>query len=147
MPGPSQQEIEAYFRGYRDVFNAGLAGKLDAKAHSGLYAKYMVGSSPAGIAGGKNGLLLKMMTRVGYKRYRKRGMTEMQLRGVAVTPVDDMHALAKVSWRALFKPGAGDGQPIDFDNHYLLRRDDDGLKVFAWTSPDEEAAMRQHGIV
>jgi hypothetical protein len=144
---PIQPEIEAFFQHYRDVFNSGLRGELDPKTQAGLYAKHFVGSSPRGIAGGKNGLFLKLVTRFAYARYRKRGMDEMQLRGVAVTPVDDMHKLAKVSWRAVFAPGVGDGQPIDFDNHYLVRRESDGWKVFAWTSEDEEEAMRRHGVI
>ena len=55
--------------------------------------------------------------------------------------------MAHVAWTATY---AGKDLPetaIDFDVHYLVQSLNGEAKVFGWVSGDEQALLKQHGIV
>jgi hypothetical protein len=57
------------------------------------------------------------------------------------------HGVAHVAWTATYARGDGPDVAIDFEVHYLLQERDGELKVFGWVSADEEASLREHGIL
>jgi hypothetical protein len=74
------------------------------------------------------------------------GMTSMAVDGVRETPVSADYALVTVAWAATFRR-TGDA-PIRFSISYILRTSDEGLKVAAYIShEDQEDAMRAHGLL
>ena len=76
----------------------------------------------------------------------KSGMTSLSVGRIAQTPVSPEYTLVTVGWAALFHR-TGDA-PIRFDISYLLRRAEDGWKVAAYIShEDQEDAMRAHGLL
>ena len=61
--------------------------------------------------------------------------------------MDEHHCVAHVAWRATY---ARKGQPdvgIDFDVHYLVQQLGAEPKVFGWVSGDEQALLREHGVI
>lgn len=144
-----QQAVQDFFTHYAQEFNRGLNGAPDMQALAGLYAEAFVASAPAGVMVGRNDAELARITADGFRRYRDLGMTRMELEGVTVSSIDDLHALARTAWKAVYavKSAEAGEKVIRFTNVYLVRLDASGaLKVFGWITGDEEEAMRAHGI-
>jgi len=142
--------IREYFDAYAEHFNDALADppKVDFQALRDAYAGYFVGTDPTAVRGGKNGLIFRLMLPWGYRRYRKLGCKRMELRSVDITGLDDFHALARTQWSSLFRKKDGAMVEIEFENIYLLHIPAGGApKIFGWITPDEQQALKDHGIV
>lgn len=141
--------VRHYFETYAQRFNDALAHppKVDIDAVRNSYADYFVGTDPHSVRGGRNGLLFRLMLPWGYRRYRKLGCKEMKLERVDVTSLDDFHALARTHWLSIFRKKDGAIVEIEFDNIYLLHiPEGEQPKIFAWITPDEQLALKEHGI-
>ncbi len=142
----TEEGVRQFFGMYAERFNRALGGDTDMEGIAGQYASEFIAASPAGVMTGKNDETLKQVMAQGYERYRQMGTKEMRIRSISVTPIDEQHGMARVAWTAVY---AKDNQdiPIDFDVHYLLQEKDGTLKVFGWVSGDEQALLKQHGII
>lgn len=140
-------DIQAFFAHYAETFNRALAGAADMDAVADLYAPAFIAATPAGVMTGENDDRLKQAMAQGYERYRALGTKAMRLRAVRRSPIDAQHCLAHVEWRGIHARPDGTDAVIDFEVHYLVRMTDEGPCVFGWISGDEEALLRQHGIV
>lgn len=139
-----QAAVELFER-YEREFNEGLNGKADLEAIARLYASSFIGASPAGVFAGRNDDELRKVTVEGFKHYRATGVQQMKVRHLDVSPIDDLHGLARVGWSATYR--TGDMQKvIDFTNVYLVRVEDSRGQVFGWITGDEAAELRKHGI-
>jgi len=139
--------VRKLFERYECLFNRSLGGDADMDAVASLYASAFIAASPAGVMTGKNDDQLKRVMEQGYARYRAIGTKGMRIRDVRISPIDEQHCLAHVAWTATY---AREDQPdttIDFEIHYLVQRLDGEAKVFGWVSGDEDALLREHGIV
>ena len=143
-----EQIVRDFFDAYAARTNAALARppRMDVAGIRNAFAPYFVAASPAGVRGGRNGLMFRLMLRLGFRAYRRIGTRSIDLAGLDVTPIDDMHVMAKVDWVARYDGSKGDGQDIAFTNHYFLQVRDGRAKVFAYVTPDEQAALREHGL-
>jgi hypothetical protein len=112
-----------------------------------LYASDFIAASPAGVMSGKNNDQLKQVMAQGYERYRAMGTKEMSIRHVRLSPIDDCHCVAHVAWTAIYARKDLPETAIDFDVHYLVQILGDEAKVFGWVSGDEQALLKQHGII
>ena len=149
MSGRSKHDtiVRAFFRDYARLFAQGLKGRTDAAALRACFADYFVGADPNGVRGARNGLLFRLMIPRGYKAYRAMGTRSMTITKLAVTTLDDVHAMAKVDWLATYDGRKGDGEDIAFANIYFLQVRDGTAKIFAYVTPDEQAALKAHGLV
>jgi hypothetical protein len=132
---------------YERVFNAALHGDVDMDDVAALYAADFISASPAGVMTGKNDEQLKQVMAQGYARYRAIGTKEMRIRGLRISPMDEHHCVAHVAWRATYVRNDKPDVTIDFDVHYLVQRLGAEPKVFGWVSGDEQAVLKEHGII
>ena len=139
--------IRAFFDRYESVFNRALGGGMDMEEVAALYASEFVAASPAGVATGRNDDRLRQVMAEGYARYRAIGTKAMRIRSVRLTPMDEQHCVAHVGWTASYARKDGADVAIEFDVHYLVQTLRGEPKVFGWVSGDEEALLREHGIV
>ena len=137
--------IRSFFAAYAQRMNDGLAdpSKIDVKETREAFARYFVGADPNGVAGGRNGLLFRLMIPRGIKHYRKIGTLAMDVADVRVIDLDDHHAMTHVDWVARYKGG----KDIPFTNIYLLQIRDGEPKVFAWITGDEQQVLRDNGLI
>jgi hypothetical protein len=139
--------IQALFNRYEQCFNQALAGDVDLEQVAAFYAPEFIAASPAGVSTGKNDAQLQHVMAQGYAWYRSIGTKSMRIRSVRVSPIDTLHCIAHVSWTATYaRPDQADVS-IDFDVHYLVQQRDDTPKIFGWISGDEQALLRERGIV
>ena len=142
-----EQTITAFFRQYQQHFQQGLQGTADMAAVAASYAPAFIAASPAGVSTGHNDVQLPQVMEQGFARYRQLGTRDMLLREVHVVPIDALHCLAHVGWTASYaRDGQGDIR-IDFEVHYLMQLLDGKPKIFGWVAEDEEALLREHGVV
>lgn len=137
--------VTRLFDRYEGLFNAALAGKPDLEAIGDLYETVFIGAGPAGVMTGTKGLELDKAMAAGFERNRRIGARHMKVQEVHIEPIDDLHAMARVTWTATYDTKDGP-KVIDFTNVYLTREVNDKARVFGWITGDEEAELRKHGI-
>jgi hypothetical protein len=140
------QAIRDLFDRYERLTNAALSGEPDMAAIVELYDEAFVGSSPAGVMAGRKNDAFEQALAAGFARNRAIGARTMNIRAVRIEPIDERHALAHVDWRAAYDKD-GTGKTIDFSNCYLARLGNGEARVFGWITGDEDAALREHGII
>ena len=142
-----ETSVRKLFERYERVFNAALHGDVDMDDVAALYAADFIAASPAGVMTGKNDEQLKQVMAQGYARYRAIGTKEMRMRGLRISPMDEHHCVAHVAWRATYVRNDKPDVTIDFDVHYLVQQLGAEPKVFGWVSGDEQAVLKEHGII
>jgi hypothetical protein len=142
-----EDSVRALFERYEKLFRMALKDAVDMDQVVSSYAAAFVAASPAGVSIGQNDEHLKQVMRQGFERYRRIGTKDMRLRNVRTTPIDERHCLAHVGWTAVYDRGEKPDVSIDFEVHYLVQQLDDVPKIFGWVSGDEQAVLKQHGII
>jgi hypothetical protein len=142
-----ETNIKKLFERYEAIFNQALSGNMDMDRVAALYASEFIAASPAGVMTGKNDDQLKKVMAQGYARYRTIGMEQARIRDVRLSPIDDYHCVADVSWTATYARKDQPRVAIDFDVHYFVQTLDGEPKVFGWVSGDEQALLRKHAII
>jgi len=142
-----EASVRKLFERYERVFNAALHGDVDMDDVAALYAADFIAASPAGVMTGKNDAQLKQVMAQGYARYRAIGTKEMRIRQLRISPMDEHHCVAHVAWRATYVRNDKPDVTIDFDVHYLVQQLGAEPKVFGWVSGDEQAVLKEHGII
>ena len=142
-----EKSVRELFERYEKLFRRALGGEADMDEVVSSYAAAFVAASPAGINVGRNDEQLKQVMRQGFENYRRIGTKDMRLRNVRITPVDEHHCLAHVAWTGIYDKGGEPDISIDFAVHYLVQQLQDAPKIFGWISGDEQAVLKQHGIL
>lgn len=141
------KHIHEFFRQYVEFFRQGLRNEADLDQVASSYASAFIAASPAGVMAGYNDGQLQQVMQQGFERYRQMGTKDMALRGVRIDPIDEHHCLAHVAWTATYARDAAPDTAIDFEVHYLMQQLDGTPRIFGWVSGDEQALLRQHGIL
>jgi hypothetical protein len=139
--------VRRLFDRYQQFFNRALNGDPDMEEGAAFYTSAFIAASPSGVATGQNDDQLRQVMKDGYARYRALGTKEMRLRSVRVSPMDEQHCVAHVAWTAIYSRPDSSDISIEFDVHYLVQDLDGQPKIFGWVSGDEQALLKEHGIV
>jgi len=146
IPIAQAEVIKKFFDEYADRFNRSLAGEnIDAREVAESFADHFVEAGPAGVNGGKNGMLFRWLIPSGFAHYKKMGTTSMTIDNVEVETIDPMHALAKVHWDSNYEKD-GKRDHIEFDVTYLLHFEGAKPKIFAYITGDEDKLLKEHGL-
>jgi|SRR5665213_2270675 len=143
----TESAVRKLFERYESVFNRSLGGDTDMDELASLYASEFIGAAPAGVMTGKNDDQFKQAMAQGYARYRALGTKEMRIRNICLSPIDEHHCVAHVAWTATYARKDQPHAAIDFDVHYFVQNLDGEPKVFGWVSGDEQALLRERGII
>jgi hypothetical protein len=139
--------VRKLFERYEKLFRMALANEVGMDEVASSYAAAFVAASPAGVVVGQNDEQLKQMMQQGFERYRRIGTKDMRLRGVTIAAIDEHHCIAHVGWTATYDRGSEPDISIDFEVHYLVQQLEGTPKIFGWVSGDEQAVLKQHGII
>ena len=144
-----KRKLVPFFRRYAERFQRALddPSDVDIDGVVASFADYFVESSPAGVHGGKNGLKFKFMIGRGFAHYRKIGTVSMKVAKLEATPLDAIHAMAKVTWDSRYiRPKDGAKVRIVFANLYFIQFRKGVPKIFAYATGDEQALLKKHGL-
>ena len=142
-----QASVTRFFERYEELFRQALRGQVDMEEVAALYASEFVMASPAGVMTGKNDEQLKRIMSQGYERYRKIGTRDMRIRSIRTSPIDEQHCVAHVAWTATYAREDRPDLTIDFDVHYLVQKLGEKPEVFGWVSGDEQALLKEQGVI
>ena len=145
-----KQEIESFFDSYAKRSNDALREPPleDIDGVTDAFAPFFVEASPKGVIGGPNDESFRDMIPKGFARYREIGGTAMRVVRVKVTELDDFNAFARVDWEFDYvRRSDGRSGTVVFQNIYFLNFATGAPKVFAYITPDEEQAMKDHGLL
>lgn len=142
-----EDEVRKLFERYESFFKRSLAADVDREEAAELYASEFIAASPAGVMAGKNDETFVQAMVQGYEHYRKIGTRDMRMRGLRLSLIDGFHCVAHVSWRATYARDDLPETAIDFEVHYLVQVLNGAAKVFGWVSGDEQAVLKQHGVI
>ena len=144
---PMDTAIRRLFERYEQYFARALAGHADPAEAAALYASDFIAASPLGVVSGKTDDAFLQVMADGYAHYRDIGTQAMLIRNVDVQPINQAHAIARVGWTATYQRKDLPKTVIDFDVHYLVQVRDGNAKVFGWITDDEQAVLKQHGVI
>ncbi len=139
--------VKKLFERYERSFKQSLGGNNDMDEVASLYAREFIAASPAGVMTGKNDEQLKTVMAQGYAHYRAIGTKDMRIRSLRISPMDEHHCVTHVAWTAVYSRENRPDIAIDFDVHYLVQKLDGEPKIFGWVSGDEQAVLREHGVI
>jgi hypothetical protein len=117
----------------------------ERKTLAGLFAANVVGSSPQGVVAAE-AARLPYILKDAQAEYRKVGGRRFIVTDVRVTDIDAIHVQCAVDWRFGYVNAAGKSGNVDFTNLYYLTFASGSPKIFAFITPDEGKAMREHGL-
>ncbi|WP_342083051.1 hypothetical protein [Dyadobacter sp. OTU695] len=139
-------QIEQFFEAYEKRFAEGLAGNAVAEETAKVFADFFVEASPVGISGGKNDQGFLDAVPKGYDFYRSIGITKMEITQLDITELNELHYMVEVYWKSSYEK---DEQPdfIEFSVIYFLQHLNGTLKVFAYITGDEQAVLKERGLV
>ena len=143
----TNEALEKFFQRYESFFMQSLKGKIDGEAMSELYAPEFIAASPFGVLTGKNDARFRQTLAEGYEQYRSIGTKWMHVRGVEISPIDELHCVANVAWTASYETSEKRQIDIDFDVHYLMQELNGKLRIFGWISGNEQEVLKQYGVI
>ena len=143
----TKEKVQELFQQYQDFFRNAIMGEVDIEQGASFYATAIIGAAPAGVTASQNDDQFKLFLRRGFEAYREMGTKDIHIRGIDITLIDELHCLARVSWTAVYDRGDNPNTSIDFDVHYLVQQLQETPKIFGWVSGDEQAVLKEHGII
>jgi len=139
--------VRKLFDRYQRSFNRALIGDIDMDDVASFYADAFIAASPAGVRAGSNDGQGASAIVQGYEHYRAIATKQMRIRQLRQSSVDEHHCVAHVAWTAVYAGGDGTDVAIDYDVHYLVQQREGQARIFGWIAGDEQALLRQHGII
>lgn len=142
------QKIDSFFQQYAARTNKAINGEdIDVAEAVNCFALCFVEASPSGIICGNNDADFKKKIPEGFAFYRKLGITAMNILSSQISLLDDLHAMAKIHWSAVYKREKDNRSgTINFDVIYLLQLRNDSCKIFAYITGDEQQALKEAGL-
>jgi hypothetical protein len=144
-----KDQIEKFFAEYERRTNSALTESpvVDIEGVVCAFADCFIESSPKGIIAGNNNEEFRRQIPKGFEYYRSIGTRSMQVQKLEITAIDEIHSMAKVSWRAYYVKKDSSELNIDFNVTYFLKSIEGKLKIFCYITGDEEKAYRENGLI
>lgn len=143
----SPDDIGQFFSGYAGAFNRALSGASDLQSIADHFTACFIESRANSVMCTQNGDVFVSTLEKGYAYYRSIGTREMSITGVDSYPICGDHSVATVHWRGVCRTKEDRDVTVDFDVHYLLKGDRDGMKIFGFIADDEQSALKRAGLV
>lgn len=143
-----EQRLREFFAAYEARTNKALADppEVDVDATVSAFADCFVEANPKGVQCGQNGDEFREAVGKGFEFYRSLGTKQMKIVSLAVTPLDELHAMAKVHWESFYRRKDGREERIEFDVIYFVQVIGDAPRIFAYITGDEQKAYEEKGL-
>ena len=143
-----EQLINIFFIHYKNVFNKAIKENMpDAEPTVELFSNCFIAADPSGINCGRNDETFLDAMQKGYAFYKNIGITSMEIVSSQITLLNDFHAMAQIHWKSNFISKNGQKGSIEFNNIYFIQTRENQHKVFAYITGDEQAALKQKGLI
>lgn len=145
---PVHSTIENFFKRYEANFNRALAtGVADVDSVVDSFAEHFIEASPLGVNAGSNDSTFREVIPKGWMFYKDIGIRSMTIRSTEITMLDELHAMVKVNWTSRYLKSDKTPGEITFDVIYFLQLRNEGVKIFAYITGDEQKVLKEHGLL
>jgi hypothetical protein len=143
------QRLEKFFADYEARTNRAFADPpiVDTEESAAVYTECFIEAHPKGVICFKNDAELRKSIPQLLEGQRKLGAKSMKIAELTITPIDDLHAMAKVHWEARYIKQDGAEVVADFDETYFVQTIDDTPKIFAYVAGDQEKLLKEKGLI
>jgi len=142
------EQLNYFFDQYANRFNKALRGESnDIEGTVASFANYFIEAGPSGVNCGRNDKQFREVIPQGYEFYRNIGIKSMDIISKTITLLDNVHTMTKIHWKSDFIRKDGVTGNIEFDIIYLVQSIDNMHKIFAYITGDEQAAMKEKGLI
>lgn len=143
------QLLHDFFHAYASRFTHALKDEspdIDGTVTS--FAECFTAASPSGVTCGKNNEDFKTAISQGYAFYKTIGVRSMEIVFLETTILDGFHEMTKIRWNCGYaiKKDNSKGN-IEFENFYFTHTKEHEPKIFAYITGDEQAALKEHGLI
>lgn len=143
-----EQKINDFFDHYCEVFNRAIEEENpDIEQTVALFSPCFIAANPMGVNCGQNNEAFRDAMQKGYSFYKNIGITSMDIVSRNITPLDEFHSMIKVRWKSNFVKEDGVKGSIEFENIYFTQTKGSQHKVFAYITGDEQAALKEAGLI
>ena len=145
-----EAQARALFRDYSRRSNAALRDPAgaDIDALADAFAGHFVGANPNGVMGAAKDATFADTLRKGFETYRAMGGTRFEIVDLDVEELDGFNVMVRAGWEFDYaRPRDGAKGTIAFRNIYFLNFAGGRPAIFAWITPDEAQAMKDHGLI
>jgi hypothetical protein len=142
------QQISDFFGLYGKRFNHAIKGESpDIEGTARSFASCFIGANPSGVTCGENNADFKTAMSQGYAFYKSIGVTSMDIVSLETTILDGYHEMTKIRWRCSYVKKDNSKGSIAFENFYFTQTIENEHKIFAYITGDEQAALKEHGLI
>ena len=142
------QLLNKFFHLYADRFNNAITSESpDIEGTAKSFSDCFIAASPLGVACGTNNEEFKTAMLQGYSFYKSIGVKAMDIVLVDTTILDDFHEMTKIVWKCSYLKKDHSQGSIEFANFYFTRTKKDEHKIFAYITEDEQAALKEIGLI
>lgn len=142
------QQLQAFFKLYADSFNNALNEDTpDIEWTVNSFSNSFIAANPLGVTCGQNNEEFNSAIFQGYALYKSIGVKAMDIISIETTELDDFHAMTKVRWKSSYVKKDNSKGNIEFDNYYFTQTKLKEHKIFAYITGDEQAALKEHGLI
>jgi len=143
-----KQQIDDLFNQYSNIFNKAVKeGVIDIESTAELYSECFIGANPLGVQCGKNDKEFRVALQKGYAFYKDIGITSMEIVSKEITFLDEFHTMVKVRWKSSFIKKDDTAGNVEFENIYIAQTNENKHKVFAWITGNEQAVLKEIGLI
>jgi len=142
------EKLRIFFTDYENRVNNALKdpAHLNLDDTADCFCSCFVGASPSGVRCGANDEYFRQAVSEGYSFYRRIGTGSMRILKIDFTEIDGYHVMARVTWDSRYMKKDKE-IAVSFDVVYLLQILDDKPRIFAYITGDEQAVLREHGLL
>lgn len=141
-------QIDDFFHQYAKLLNMALKGDTpDVEVTASNFSDCFIEASPLGVHCGKNDEQFRTMIPRGYSFYKSIGITKMNILTKTITLLDDYHSMTKIHWESGFVRTDNSTGSIEFDVIYFIQTREKKHKIFAYITGDEQAALKENGLI
>jgi hypothetical protein len=142
------KRLNDFFNSYADRFNNALKGGTpDIEGTIKSFSDCFIGASPTGVSCGNNNEEFKIAILQGYSFYKSIGVKTMDIISLQTTVLDNFHEMTKVRWKSSFVKKDNSKGSIEFENIYLTQTKENEPKIFTYITGDEQAVLKEHGLI
>ena len=141
-------QLNTFFTLYADRFNHAINGESpDIEGTAKSFSDSFIAANPLGVRCGNNDENFRTALSQGYEFYKTIGVTEMQIISLETTILDHFHEMTKIRWNCRYLKKDNSEGSIEFENFYFTQTKEKETKIFAYITGDEQAALKENGLI
>lgn len=142
-----EELVRGVIESYERAFGRCLTGEVGVDEVARLFTGAFFVAGRSGVTTGDREDFEEGMAE-NFAIYRQRRLIGKRMKEMRVTPIDQRHSVASVTWTFIYQRPDGEELHLDGDIHYLVQVRDGEAKIFGWIpSGDHSGPLREHWII